>query len=274
MRRSTRSMPGVLTYPRTRSGESPASPPSSGSSALAGAGPKTCARRCSSRSAAENAKAVRPSCARVKATSGYPSARVARNVEIRANSAAGARRYSRRAGTFAKSARTLTRVPCGAAIGSGCETLLPCASTIQPTSLAAVREIRRTCATAAILASPSPRKPSETIRSRSPACASLLVACRAKARCSSAASMPAPSSLTSIASRPPRVTETTMRVAPASSAFSTSSFTTESGRSTTSPAAIAPTVVSSRRRITLRYTATEMLSPRVARGMHILNRLP
>jgi hypothetical protein len=38
--------------------------------------------------------------------------------------------------------------------------------------------------------------------------------------------------------------------APASRAFSTSSLTTESGRSTTSPAAICPTVVSSRSRIT------------------------
>jgi hypothetical protein len=38
--------------------------------------------------------------------------------------------------------------------------------------------------------------------------------------------------------RPPSSTAMSMLVAPASSAFSTSSLTTEAGRSTTSPAAI------------------------------------
>ena len=43
---------------------------------------------------------------------------------------------------------------------------------------------------------------------------------------------------TRIRSFPPRSTATSMRVAPASSAFSSSSLTTLAGRSTTSPAAI------------------------------------
>ena len=47
--------------------------------------------------------------------------------------------------------------------------------------------------------------------------------------------------------RPPSVTA--MRVAPASSAFSTSSFTTAAGRSTTSPAAMRLAVVSGRMRM-------------------------
>src|ERR1700680_5026901 len=50
--------------------------------------------------------------------------------------------------------------------------------------------------------------------------------------------MPVPSSLTRISLRPPSSSEISMTVAPASIAFSTSSFTTDEGRSTTSPAAI------------------------------------
>ena len=48
---------------------------------------------------------------------------------------------------------------------------------------------------------------------------------------------------------PPPFTSTVMEVAPASSAFSISSLTTELGRSTTSPAAIRPTVAASSMRI-------------------------
>ena len=48
---------------------------------------------------------------------------------------------------------------------------------------------------------------------------------------------------------PPPSSSTAMRVAPASSAFSTISFTAAAGRSTTSPAAMRLAVVSERRRI-------------------------
>src|SRR5262249_51062573 len=54
----------------------------------------------------------------------------------------------------------------------------------------------------------------------------------------SAAGMPQPSSDTRSSASPPLVSSTVMRRAPASSAFSISSLTTEAGRSTTSPAAI------------------------------------
>jgi hypothetical protein len=75
------------------------------------------------------------------------------------------------------------------------------------------------------------------------------VACRSTASGSSSAAMPQPSSSTSTSSRPPPPTATSTRVAPASSAFSTSSFTTDAGRSTTSPAAMRLTRCSGRRRI-------------------------
>ena len=56
--------------------------------------------------------------------------------------------------------------------------------------------------------------------------------------------MPLPSSSTRIRSAPPLEVAMSMRVAPASSAFSTSSFTAAAGRSTTSPAAMRLTVPS------------------------------
>ena len=49
--------------------------------------------------------------------------------------------------------------------------------------------------------------------------------------------MPEPSSTTRMTELPPRRIMISMRRAPASSEFSTSSFTTEAGRSMTSPAA-------------------------------------
>ncbi len=54
--------------------------------------------------------------------------------------------------------------------------------------------------------------------------------------------MPPPLSVTRISDRPPAAVTTSMSVAPASSAFSTSSFTTLAGRSITSPAAMRLTV--------------------------------
>ena len=50
--------------------------------------------------------------------------------------------------------------------------------------------------------------------------------------------MPEPSSDTRMSRRPPPSVTTSIRLAPASSAFSTNSFTTLAGRSTTSPAAM------------------------------------
>ena len=105
-------------------------------------------------------------------------------------------------------------------------------------SLSMARLTKLTSATAAILARASPRKPSVCRRSRSSTRCILLVEWRAQARSSSSAGMPYPSSVTRIKRRPPPRISTRISRAPASSAFSKSSFTTEMGRSITSPAAM------------------------------------
>ncbi len=92
-------------------------------------------------------------------------------------------------------------------------------------------------ATEPIEGSASPRKPSVLICSRSSP-SSLEVAWRSTARSRSARVMPAPSSATRMSRRPPPSVAISIRRAPASSAFSTSSLTTLAGRSTTSPAAM------------------------------------
>ena len=92
--------------------------------------------------------------------------------------------------------------------------------------------------TAEMAASASPRKPRVPMASRSYSVRSLLVAWRRKARGSWSAGMPLPSSVTRTKVMPPWLISTTTLDAPASTAFSTSSFTALAGRSTTSPAAI------------------------------------
>src|SRR6202171_3403616 len=67
---------------------------------------------------------------------------------------------------------------------------------------------------------------------------SLLVAWRCRLSAASSRDMPEPSSRTRTILRPPSRRSTSIRVAPASSAFSTSSFKTADGRSMTSPPAI------------------------------------
>ncbi len=65
----------------------------------------------------------------------------------------------------------------------------------------------------------------------------LLVACRSRQSSASSRSIPVPSSTTRIIELPPRRIITSIFRAPASREFSTSSLTTEAGRSITSPAA-------------------------------------
>ena len=98
-------------------------------------------------------------------------------------------------------------------------------------------------------ASASPRNPMVATVSRSPRLAILLVAWRRSATARSACAMPLPSSSTAISRTPPADRRTPTCVAPASSALSTSSRTTEAGRSTTSPAAIWLTSSSGRSRM-------------------------
>ena len=106
------------------------------------------------------------------------------------------------------------------------------------------RVMRVTRETAAMLASASPRKPSVLTVSRSVMPAILLVAWGVKASSAFSGDMPVPSSV--IRSDVISVFDIRISIrivwAPASIAFSTSSLTTEAGRSTTSPAAILLTV--------------------------------
>ncbi|MNZ97236.1 hypothetical protein D3C78_1164620 [compost metagenome] len=103
----------------------------------------------------------------------------------------------------------------------------------------------------------SPRKPMVTTVSRSCRSAILLVAWRRKATGNSSRGMPTPSSSTVISRTPPASRRRVICVAPASSALSTSSRTTEAGRSTTSPAAIWLMSSSGRSRIGQRDGAME-----------------
>ena len=102
----------------------------------------------------------------------------------------------------------------------------------------AVRLVMDISDTEATAANASPRKPIVATCSRSSSEPILLVAWRFSASGNSAAGMPMPSSSTTMARTPPAERRTLICVAPASSALSTSSRTTEAGRSTTSPAAI------------------------------------
>ena len=100
--------------------------------------------------------------------------------------------------------------------------------------------------TLAMLARASPRKPRVDMPARSSARLILEVACFWKARGRSRGSMPQPSSVTRIKPFPPSATSTRILPAPASMEFSTSSLTTDAGRSMTSPAAILLMVSASR----------------------------
>ncbi len=168
---------------------------------------------------------------------------------MRPNSVLGERKYSRLTGTFSKRATARTRVPAGADAGSIGPALSACARTRAPVARPGGRDTISRRETAAIEASPSPRNPSVAMDSRSADAVSLLVACRRTASASSSGEMPAPSSATSIASRPPRSISTMTRVAPASTAFSTSSLTMDAGLSMISPAAIWPIVTASSSRM-------------------------
>ena len=94
------------------------------------------------------------------------------------------------------------------------------------------------CEIDAIDAIASPRKPIEVMWYRSSSSMILLVACGVRASARSSGPMPRPLSLTRMSLRPPSSTTTSITVAPASRAFSSSSLTTLAGRSITSPAAI------------------------------------
>ena len=163
------------------------------------------------------------------------------------DSVRGSFRNLSRAGVAKNSSRTSTLVPCGCAAGRGSALAPPSISRLQAVSAPAGREVIVKRLTEAIEGSASPRKPSVRMSVRSSS-GSLEVQWRSTASRSSSADMPTPSSTTERKVRPPSFRVTAMRRAPASSAFSTSSFTALAGRSTTSPAAMRLTSVEGRRR--------------------------
>jgi len=114
----------------------------------------------------------------------------------------------------------------------------PANSTRVPCSSSGVRVSSTRRETDAMEGSASPRNPSVPMESRSSAVRSFDVAWRSKASSASSRFMPVPSSITRISCLPPDSTSMRIERAPASSEFSSSSFTTDAGRSTTSPAAM------------------------------------
>ena len=129
-------------------------------------------------------------------------------------------------------------VPSGAPAASTVPGTPPSRWRDAPSAAPAWRVRMSTRLTAEMAARASPRNPRVPIFPRSASVRSLEVAWRRKAVGSSAGAMPQPLSVTRIMPMPPRRISTTTAVEPASMAFSTSSFTTLAGRSTTSPAAI------------------------------------
>ena len=147
-------------------------------------------------------------------------------------------RNLRRAGTLKKRLLTSKLAPTGHEHTSCPTKREPSMQSRTPSSWSAVRVVRRTCATAAMEASASPRKPMVWSLKRSSACRILDVAWRSKAMRASVSLIPLPSSMTWMDVRPASCTSTSMVDAPASTAFSISSLMTDAGRCTTSPAAI------------------------------------
>src|SRR5437667_235240 len=133
---------------------------------------------------------------------------------------------------------TLTVVPAGSPAGFTPMSFPPANSMRVPSASVSSRVSSSSRETAAMVGNASPRNPSVAIESRSSADLSLLVAWRSNASSASSCDIPWPSSITRIMRLPPTSASTRMVFAPASMAFSSSSFTTEAGRSTTSPAAI------------------------------------
>ena len=187
----------------------------------------------------------------MKPTSGRAIARRLTASTACATSVCGALRNFRRAGVAKKRSRTSTRVPGGCAAGRTSLARPPSTAIVHAEATPLVRLVTVRRDTAPIEGSASPRKPRVAIRLRSSS-GSFEVACRSTAIAISSGVIPQPSSATEISVRPPSRNVISMRVAPASRLFSTSSFTADAGRSTTSPAAMRLMSDLGRRRMRIR----------------------
>ncbi|MNL26382.1 hypothetical protein D3C87_1479050 [compost metagenome] len=182
-------------------------------------------------------KTLRSLTLRLMWTSGCASARAVTVSVTWESSVESARRNLRRAGVLKNRSSTRMVVPSGQPTGVTTGSAPPSRVTRTPESAPRWRVVQVTFEIEAIEGRASPRKPMVVSFHRSSASWILLVAKRSKASTASSGGMPRPSS-TMVRERPPSEAITWIRDAPASMAFSTSSLTTELGRSTTSPAAI------------------------------------
>ena len=187
---------------------------------------------------AGNCHTERPLCCNENATSGRDSAMRLNVSSHQANSVFSLFRNLRRAGVLKYSSRISTLVPCACAAGAASLCVPSAASIFQAWAASALRLVRVTCATAAMLAKASPRKPMLETRCKSSSEVILLVAWRISASGNCSLAMPPPLSRTLNNLMPPPSSCTAISVAPASRLFSSSSFRAEAGRSITSPAAI------------------------------------
>ena len=156
--------------------------------------------------------------------------------------------------------RTRKVVPSGAPTSSSSFWAPPSILYLTPERDSGHLVINSTWDTALILDSASPLNPSDDMPRRSAAVFILLVECRKNATLTSSLWIPHPLSVTLISVMPPSFISTVMALAPASMAFSTNSFTTDEGLSTTSPAAILFIVLLSRMLIDIYYHLFLILS--------------
>ena len=211
--------------------------------------PKTAVSLSSSPDRALSCQKTAPSRLRTQLTSGRAKAVRRIPCSICPHSVSSVRRNFLRPGTWAKSCFTSILVPFGQPVWPARMIFPPSITTSVPSNESASFVFSVNRLTEAMLGSASPRKPNVRIPNRSAASRILLVACRSKANSASSGPIPWPSSVTRIRDRPPRSTLTSTFLAPASREFSTNSFTTDAGRSTTSPAAIRFATTSASRRI-------------------------
>ena len=141
-----------------------------------------------------------------------------------------------RAGVAKNRSRTSMTVPGFVARGRTSDTVPPVTEISKPFSEPGTRLRMLSLETDPIEGNASPRNPSELMSSNRSSI--FEVQCRSIARRNSSLVIPQPLSMTRINALPPDAVAISIRVAPASIAFSTSSLITLEGRSTTSPAAI------------------------------------
>ena len=142
------------------------------------------------------------------------------------------------AGVLKKRFLTINVVPSGTPTSSKLFSSPPSITYLIPVRSPFVLVISSTWPTAAILDNASPLKPKDETDTKSSADIILLVEWRRNAIFTSFFSIPHPLSVILIKPIPPSLISTVTAVDFASIAFSKSSFTTDAGRSITSPAAI------------------------------------